>query len=97
MVKSKGKRSKTRSKLRKKIRDRGKVPTTKAIQDFPPGTKTSIKINPSVTSGQPHNRFHGRTGVISGKQGQSYVVNIKDGDKIKKVITRPEHLEKVKS
>lgn len=95
MVKSKGKRSKTRKKLRKKVRDRGKIPTSKITQDFPEGTKVNIKINPSITDGQPHARFHGKTGTITGKQGRGYKIAIREGNKIKKVISRPEHLEKV--
>lgn len=97
MVKSKGKRSKTRKKLRKSIKERGKSPAEKTIQDFSVGTKVSIKINPSVMEGQPHPRFYGETGTISGKQGRAYVVNVKKGSKNKKVISRPEHLERVES
>ncbi len=94
--KSKGKRSKTRKKLRKNIRERGKVPTGKTIQDFSEGEKAIIKINPGITEGQPHAKFHGRTGKVAGKQGKSFIVEVKEGNKTKKVISRPEHLEKVK-
>lgn len=95
MTTSKGKRSKTRKKLRKKVREKGKISTQKVIQNFPIGSKAAIKINPSVTEGQPHPKFHGKTGVISSKQGKAYVVDIREGNKKKKVISRPEHLEKV--
>lgn len=95
MGKSKGKRSKTRKKLRKNIRERGKLSTSKIIQDFPIDSKARIKINPSVPQGQPHAKFHGETGVITGKQGKAYVLKIKNGNKYKKVIAKPEHLEKV--
>ncbi|MFP4142086.1 MAG: 50S ribosomal protein L21e, partial [Thermoplasmata archaeon] len=40
-------------------------------------------------------RFHGKIGVIDGKQGDAFVVEVKDGGKTKKVITRSEHLEEV--
>lgn len=95
MPKSKGKRSKTRKKLSKNIRERGKISTTKIIKDYPIGSKATIKIDSSLPKGQPHAKFHGKAGIITGKQGNSYIVNIKDGDKDKKVIARPEHLEKV--
>lgn len=95
MTKTKGKRSKTRKKLRKNVRKRGKSSTKKAIQSLSSGSKVSIKIEPSVAKGQPHPKFHGKTGTISGKQGKNYVINIKDGNKTKKVISRPEHLERV--
>ena len=96
MGKSKGKRSETRKKLRKNIRDRGKVPTGKTIQEFDEGEKAIIKINPGITEGQPHSKFHGFTGTVIGKQGKSFIVEVKEGNKTKKVISRPEHLEKVK-
>jgi large subunit ribosomal protein L21e len=42
----------------------------------------------------PYMRFQGKTGVVSGKQGRAFVIEVKDGDKPKTVITRPEHLKK---
>lgn len=93
MPKSKGKKSKTRSKLSKNIKEKGKQSIQKIIQDFPTGSKAVIKIDPSVMKGQPHPKFHGRTGIIKEEQGKAYVVKIKDENK--KVISRPEHLEKV--
>jgi large subunit ribosomal protein L21e len=40
----------------------------------------------------PHRRFHGRIGVISEKRGKSYVVNVSQGNSIKEIIVRPEHI-----
>ncbi|KXB00626.1 50S ribosomal protein L21 [candidate division MSBL1 archaeon SCGC-AAA261O19] len=97
MGKSKGKRSKTRKKLRKKVRDRGKLSAQRVIQDFQPGSKVGISIDPSVASGQPHPKFHGKTGRVKERQGRSYVVEIRDGNDIKKVISRPEHLKLVEA
>ncbi len=96
MVKSKGKRSKTRTKFRKNIREKGKQSIKKIIQDFEEGERAIIKVDPSVHKGIPHSKFHGRTGKIIGKQGKSYMLKVKDGNTHKKVISRPEHLEKVK-
>ena len=96
MVKSKGKRSKTRNKYRKNVREKGKTSISKIIQDFEIGTKARIKVDPSVHDGQPHRKFHGRTGIIVGKQGKAFMLKVKDGNNSKKVISRPEHLEKVK-
>lgn len=95
MPKSNGKRSKTRQKLRKNVGEKGKQSIKKIIQDFSIGSKASIKIDSAVMRGQPHPKFHGKTGVITGKQGESYIVKVKDGNKEKKIISRPEHLEKV--
>mgnify|MGYP000361939458 CR=1 FL=1 len=95
MVKSKGKNSRTRNKYRKNIREKGKTSINKIIQDFEIGTKATIKVDSSVHDGQPHRKFHGRTGTIVGQQGKAFMLKVKDGNDYKKVISRPEHLEKV--
>ncbi len=96
MKKSKGIRQGTRKILRKKPREKGMIPINRALIEFEKGEKARIKIEPSVHKGQPHRRFHGKTGVITGKQGDAFVVEVKVGGKIKKVIARPEHLRKIK-
>ena len=40
----------------------------------------------------PFSRFHGLTGVIIGPRGSAYEVSVKDGNKTKIVVARPEHL-----
>ena len=72
MVKrSKGFRSKTRKKLRKTPRQRGLSPITKTLQIFEVGENANIVIDPSLQQGQPHPRFHGLTGTITGTQGNA--------------------------
>ncbi len=93
MKKSKGTRQGTRKILRKKPQDRGLIPITKALQEFDEGDKATIVIEPSIHKGQPHRRFHGKTGTVVGKQGKAFVLKVKDGGKEKKVIVRPEHLQ----
>ena len=96
MVKrSKGLRSKSRHILRKKPRDRGIISITRALQQFEEGDHVNIVINPSIHKGMPHIRFHGKTGKIKGKQGESYIVGISDGKKNKSLIIKPEHLRRV--
>ncbi|MCQ2056413.1 MAG: 50S ribosomal protein L21e [archaeon] len=94
MKASKGTRTKTRTILRKKPRDRGLSPITKAFQAFGSGEKVNIIIDPSVHKGMPFSRFHGLTGTIIGKRGSAYEVNVKSGNKAKTVVARPEHLTK---
>jgi large subunit ribosomal protein L21e len=43
----------------------------------------------------PFPRFKGIAGKVIGKRGKSYLVEIKDGKKIKQVISRPEHLKAI--
>ncbi len=95
MKKSKGIRQGTRNILRKKPREKGLIPITRALQQFEVGEKARILLEPSVHKGMPHRRFHGKTGVVIGKQGEAFVVKVKDGNKEKNVITRAEHLRKV--
>ena len=40
----------------------------------------------------PFSRFHGLTGVVVGERGAAYEVSVKDGNKTKMVVARPEHL-----
>jgi hypothetical protein len=40
----------------------------------------------------PFSRFHGLTGVVIGERGAAYEVSVKDGNKTKMVVARPEHL-----
>ena len=93
---SKGIRSKSRQILRKNPRDRGIKSITRALQEFVEGESVNIVIDSAIHKGMPHIRFHGYTGVIEGRQGESYRVGINDGDKHKTLIIRSEHLRRVK-
>ena len=94
---SKGFRNNTRYKLQKKPRERGLSPITKSLQEFEVGERAGIVIDPSLHKGQPHPRFHGLTGVIAGKQGNAYKVDVKVGKKTKTLLVRSEHLKKIES
>lgn len=97
MVKrSKGLRSKSRKTLRKKPRERGIHSITRALQQFEEGDYVSIVIDSSVHRGMPNVRFQGLTGKIEGKQGESYLVGINDGNKHKQLVVRSEHLRRVR-
>ena len=81
MVKrSKGIRSKSRHILRKKPRKRGKSSITRALQQYEEGDSVNIVIDSSIHKGMPHIRFHGQTGKIEGKQGESYIIGIDIGN-----------------
>jgi large subunit ribosomal protein L21e len=94
-VRSKGLRSKSRNKLTKKPRERGRPPVTHTLREFPPGTRVAVKINPSVLKGMPHIRFQGLTGVVIGRQGNAFRVQVNDKKKAKELVVRPEHLRSV--
>ncbi|MGD9963328.1 MAG: 50S ribosomal protein L21e [Thermoplasmata archaeon] len=93
MVKaSKGYRRRTRSVMQKRARDRGLSPITKEFQTFEVGEKASVTVDPSIHKGQPHIRFQGKTGTVKGMQGKAYLLDIRDGNMMKEIIVRPEHL-----
>ncbi|MCK5593942.1 MAG: 50S ribosomal protein L21e [Candidatus Aenigmarchaeota archaeon] len=68
---------------------------TKTLRTFNIGDKVLIKHDASVQKGMPHPRFYGRAGSIVEKRGLAYRVAIKDGNKDKSVIARPEHIRKL--
>jgi len=90
---AKGFRHKTRALLSQKPRERGKLGLSKILHSYVAGEKVVVKIDPSVHKGMPHRRFHGKVGVIVNKRGRSYVVSVTQGDALKEIIVRPEHLE----
>jgi large subunit ribosomal protein L21e len=92
---SKGIRSKSRQILKKKPRNKGLKSITRALQEFVEGESVNIVIDPAVHKGMPHIRFHGYTGKVEGKQGESYLVGINDGKKHKILIIKPDHLRRV--
>ncbi len=97
MVKaSKGFRSGTRSCLRKKYYEKGLSRITVALQKFDIGDRASVIIDAGVHNGMPHPKYQGYTGIIIGKCGRAYILRIYDNRKSKKLIVRPEHLNKVK-
>jgi len=90
---AKGFRHKSRVLLKRKPRERGKTALSKILHDYAEGEKVVVKIDPSVHKGMPHRRYFGRVGVIVKRRGRSYVVNVTQGDAVKELIVRPEHLE----
>lgn len=94
MVKApRGYRHRTRKLLKKSVRERGGIPPLSLLMiNYNIGDRVHIVINPSVYSGMPHRRYHGKTGVIIGKRGKCYVVSVALGNKEKTLFVKPEHL-----
>jgi large subunit ribosomal protein L21e len=90
-----GFRRKTRSKLRKNVREKGKISIKKFLQSFNEGDKVGFKAEPAVQRGMYHPRFHGKTGTITGKKGGCYEVEIRDGSKQKTLVVHPIHLRRL--
>ena len=94
---SKGYRSGARRLLTKKPREHGKLRLSKLLHEYQPGAGVTVKIDSSVHKGMPHRRYHGRIGTIVSKRGRSYVVTVSQGNAVREIIVRPEHLEPLKS
>ncbi|MEM3505646.1 MAG: 50S ribosomal protein L21e [Archaeoglobaceae archaeon] len=92
--KSHGFRFKSGRKLKKKVREKG-LKLRKFLQEFSMGQRVVIDIESASQKGMPHPRYHGRSGVVVGQRGRAYLVQIRDGSKIKTLISRPEHLRAV--
>jgi len=78
--------------MHKHPRERGKIGLSRILRSYQSGDKVTIILEPSVHKGMPHRRYHGRIGIVGGKRGRSYVVNVHIGRQIKQIIARPEHL-----
>ena len=89
-----GFRRKTRHKLKKNIREKGKISLKKYFQKIEVGQKVLLKAEPAVQGGMYFPRFHSKTGVIIGMEGRCYKVQIKDKNKQKTLIVHPVHLKK---
>ena len=92
MPNSNGPRQGTRKKLRNDPRKRGTSPPQRAIQEFETGQKVHLKIDPSTPDGRFHPRFDGRTGEVTGTQGNAYKIEITDGGVSKTLIATAAHL-----
>ena len=89
----KGYRNKTRRIHRKKVRTRGLGSIEKYLIDYEINDKVDLITDPSQHKrGMPHRRYHGRTGVIVGKRGRCYEVEVKLGKSKKLLIIGKEHL-----
>jgi len=88
-----GFRRKTRSKLRKNIRDKGKISIRRYLQSFKKGERVFLGSEPAVQKGMYHPKYYGKAGLIKNKRGNCYEVLIKDGGKEKTLIIHPIHLK----
>jgi large subunit ribosomal protein L21e len=78
----------------KSSRQKGKMSQRAFLQEFQPGDKVTLKLEPAIQRATYLPRFHGKTGIVIRKQGSSYYIKIQDGNKEKQVIAHPVHLRK---
>ena len=95
VTRTKGLRRGTRNILNKSKRERRRLFIGRVMHNYEIGEKVAIVLDGAQQKGMPHRRFQGRTGVISGSQGRAYVVRVADGNMMKTVVARPEHLRPI--
>ncbi len=79
--------------MSKPTREKGKPNIGKILQEYAPGSQVIIKMDSSVQKSMPHKRFHGKIGTVMEKRGRGYVVSVPQGNAVKEIIVRSEHLE----
>ncbi len=92
--KAKGKRAKTRQLFRRNVR--AKTTVNEIIKPIEVGDVVQVNINSSRHEGFPTKRVHGKTGKVVTIQGNAPVVQLKDGNKTKKIIAHRVHLKHIK-
>jgi len=63
------------------------------VREFAPGATVDICVNSFTHLGRPALRFHGYSGKVIERRGDSYLVELREGNKWKRVIVSPIHLK----
>ena len=91
MPRSGGYRRKTRSLFTKdSTREQG---LSYVMREYNVNDKVIIKINPSIVKGMPYRRYHGKIGIVEKVMRRSLLIDVKVGDRTKKIIARLEHVK----
>jgi len=93
MPSSKGYRRHTRKLLTKKSGSRSTPSPDTMLRRYSVGEKVVVKIDPGTHKGMPHRKYQGKVGTVTETRSRSYLVEVKVGSTIKKIIARPEHLK----
>ena len=90
MPRSKGFRRKTRRLFKKTKRASG---LSYLMIEYQVNDKVVINIDSSQVQGMPHRRFQGLVGTVKEIRPRSLVIDVPVGNKIKKLISRLEHIQ----
>ncbi len=75
----------------RRLKGKSTVTVAEYVKTFKVGDKVVIKPK-AKWIGMPHLRYSNRHGFVVEKRGKSYVVEVKDYSKTKKVVVSPIHL-----
>jgi len=81
----------------KRLRQKGKLSLTKYFQRFSEGDNVAIVRDLTVQRHGFPDRMQGRTGIVIRKQGDAYVVSVKDFSREKTFIIKPVHLKRIQN
>ena len=84
-----------RRRTRSLLRSSAKKGLSSLLVEYAPEDKVVIKIDPAQVKGMPHRRFNGLVGTVTEVDRRAVTVDVKVGDKVKKLIARKEHLVKM--
>lgn len=90
-----GFRRKTKHKLSKGVRERGKLSVNRYLENYGIGDRVVLVGESSYQKGMYFPRFHGRVGTVTKKQGACYYVKINDLGKQKSILVHPAHLKRI--
>ena len=71
-----------------------KLTVVDMVKTFNVNDKVVITIKPYFR-GMPAPRYNGRVGKVVERQGSAYIVEIKDGNRMKRLVISPVHLKEV--
>jgi large subunit ribosomal protein L21e len=92
--KAKGKRAKTRAKLKAKP---GKATLNQLLRPFQKGAAVQVDIRPEMHKGMPPAIYQGSFGVVQGKQGKAYKVDLRKGKLAKSLVVAGIHLKQLEA
>ncbi len=93
MARHHGYRSRTRTLMTKPAGSRMGPKPDVYLVEYPVGSKVVIDVDPSVHKGMPHKRYQGKVGVVLGRRGRGYEVEVYLGSKRKVLYVLPDHLK----
>ncbi len=91
-----GFRRKTRHKLSKKQKDKGKISLRKYFQSFKVGDRVLLNAESAIHNGMYNPKYHSKSATVLGKRGKCYKLEIQDKNKSKTLIVHPVHLRRLK-
>ncbi len=79
---------------KKEIRKKGKIPLSTLFSELKIGDKVALVRDLSFSPSFPKS-WQGKTGKVIKKQGKAYVIQLKEGNKLKKINVKRINLKKL--